>query len=219
MLYLAGSALFVFYHFHSDRLVGLNSEDAILPFFAIRELPYGISGLLVAAIFAASMAVMSGGISALTTATTVDIYQRLFRPNETAQHYATVGRIGTACWGLAATFLALFAKYLGELVNAYNRVSSYISGPLLGIFLLGILTRRTTAGGSLIGATAGFFLVSWVGLQSQWSFFYLAVIGLATTLVVGYTASLLMQPPPTEQIHGLVMGLEADDNAVAEQRA
>jgi Na+/proline symporter len=218
MLCLVGTALFAFYHFHSDHLVGLNSEDAIMPFFAIRELPYGVSGLLVASIFAASMAVMSAGISALTTASTVDIYQRLFRPNETAQHYAAVGRIGTACWGLAATFLALFAKYLGELVNAYNRVSSYICGPLLGIFLLGILTRRTTSGGSLIGAVAGLFLVSWVGLRSQWSFLYLSVIGLVATLIVGYAASLLMEPPPTAQIRGLVMGLEVDEHAVAGQR-
>jgi len=57
-----------------------------------------------------------------------------------------------------------------------------------------------------------------VGLRSQWSFLYLSVIGLVATLIVGYAASLLMEPPPTAQIRGLVMGLEVDEHAVAGQR-
>jgi SSS family transporter len=63
LLYFAGIMLFAFYSFHGGRLAGLNSEDAIVPFFAMHELPSGISGLVLAAIFAASMAVMSAGIN------------------------------------------------------------------------------------------------------------------------------------------------------------
>jgi SSS family transporter len=217
LLQLTGTAIFVFYRSHPARLAGLTSEDAVMPFFAVHELPHGVSGLIIAAIFAASMAVMSAGINALTTATTVDIYQRLFRPHETPQHYAVVGRIGTVAWGLVATFLALFAKYLGELVNSYNRIASFISGIVLGIFLLAVLSKRATGTGSLIGAVAGFCVVSWVEFRTQWSFFYQGAIGLVVTFVMGYVASLAMQPPPPERIKGLVMGCEIGEADVDPQ--
>ena len=102
---------FAFYHQNPSHLHGLTSVDAILPFFAVHELHFGIAGFIVAAILASSMAVMSAGINSLTTATTVDFYQRIFRPNETPEHYANVGRVGNVVWGLVVTFLALFAVY------------------------------------------------------------------------------------------------------------
>jgi Na+/proline symporter len=207
LLFLTGTALFVFYNKHPDRLAGLPTTDAIMPFFAVRELPSGLSGLILASIFAASMAVMSAGINSLTTASTVDFYQRVFRPSETPEHYARVGRFGTVCWGVAVTLLALAAGRLGELALAYNKVSSVISGPLLGIFLLATLTRRTTAAGALIGAAVGAAAVVPIMLWTDWSFFYLGPIGLVATLTAGYVSSLGMDAPPPETIRGLVLGL------------
>jgi len=205
-LYLAGVALFVFYQSRPERLAGLSNPDALMPFFAVHELPAGVSGLIIAAIFGASMAVMSAGINSLTTATTVDFYQRLFRPQASPQRIAKVGRIGTACWGLAMTVVALFAGRLGELANAYNLVSSHIAGPLLGIFLLAVLTKRTTAVGALAGSATGVVAVALVSILTEWSFFYLAPIGVTTTVVAGYLASQFMSPPPPEKIRGLVRG-------------
>lgn len=205
-LYLAGVALFVFYQTRPERLAGLANSDALMPFFAVHELPAGVSGLIIAAIFGASMAVMSAGINSLTTATTVDFYQRLFRPQATPAQAARFGRVGTACWGLAMTGMALFAGKLGELANAYNLVSSHIAGPLLGIFLLAVLTRRATALGALIGAVCGVAAVALVSALTEWSFFFLAPIGVATTVIAGYLTSLLMSPPPQEKIRGLVRG-------------
>jgi SSS family solute:Na+ symporter len=204
MLYLAGVALYVFYQSHPARLAGLNSVDAVMPFFAIRELPAGMSGMIIAAIFAASMAVMSAGINSLTTATVVDFYKRIFRPNESEQRYAFVGRLGTLGWGLAMTLVALFADHLGELAIAYSRVSSLISGPLLGIFLLAVLTRRTTPAGALIGSGAGAVAVVVCSFLTRWSFLYLGPIGVAATFIVGYFVSLPMTPPAPEKIRGYV---------------
>lgn len=205
-LYLAGVALFVYYQGRPGHLAGLANPDAVMPFFAVHELPAGLSGLIIAAIFGASMAVMSAGINSLTTATTVDFYQRLFRPQASPERLAVVGRVGTAVWGLAMTGLALFAGRLGELVNAYNLVSSHISGPLLGIFLLAVLNKRATPAGALIGAGAGLTAVSLVSSLTKWSFFYLAPIGLLATFVTGHVASLFMRPPAAEKVLGLVYG-------------
>jgi Na+/proline symporter len=198
--------LFVFYRMNQGRLSGLTDGDAILPFFAVHELPAGISGLVIAAIFAASMAVMSAGINALTTAMTVDFYQRLFRPNQSSEHYARVGRMGTLAWGVVVTALALYARQLGDLAIAYNRLSSVVSGPLLGVFLLGMTTRRATPLGALAGGVAGICAVMTILLTLNWSFFFHGPAGLAATLVVGYSVSLFTAPPPQQSIDGLVMG-------------
>ncbi|NWG12630.1 MAG: sodium/solute symporter [Acidobacteria bacterium] len=205
-LYLAGVALFVFYQSHPERVGGLANADAVMPFFAVHELPAGVSGLVIAAIFGASMAVMSAGINSLTTATSVDFYQRLCNPLASPHQVARIGRIGTAAWGLAMTGMALLAGRLGELAIAYNLVSSHLSGPLLGIFLLAVLTSRTTAMGALAGSAAGVVVVALASALTQWSFFYFAPIGVAVTVCGGYLASLFMSPPPPEKIHGLVLG-------------
>lgn len=206
LLYGVGVALWVFYQAHPERLVGLPSNNAILPLFAVKELPSGVSGLVIAAIFAASMAVMSAGINSLTTATTVDFYQRVFRPNETEEQYARAGRIGTMIWGGLVTLLALAAERAGDLATAYTRVSSVLSGPMLGIFLLGTMTKRATGTGTLIGAATGGVGVITVMTQTNWSFFYLGMIGMLTTVVVGYAASWLTPQPRPDQVAGLVVG-------------
>ena len=206
MLYSVGVALFVFYRAHPEGAAALTTNNAIVPLFAVQQLPSGVAGMVIAAIFAASMAVMSAGINSLTTATTVDFYQRVYRPNETPEHYARVGRAGTLAWGAVVTFLALFAHLAGDLAVAYTRISSLLSGPMLGIFLLGTMTRRATASGSIAGGISGVLTVLLVITQTNWSFFYLGLIGTLTTFLIGIAASLLTSAPSHDQIRGLVVG-------------
>jgi solute:Na+ symporter, SSS family len=206
LLNVVGLALFAFYQAHPGTLQGLTNLDSVVPYFAVTELPRGVAGLVIAAIFAASMAVMSAGINALTTATTVDFYQRLWRPDQPAEHYARVGRFGTAAWGCVVTSLGLLANRAGDLVVAYSRVSSVLVGPMLGVFLLGATTRRANPMGALAGAFAGVAAVSLVIVTTRWSFFYFGVIGTVFTFGIGYAVSLLFPKPRPEQIHGLVMG-------------
>lgn len=202
-----GLALFVFYHAHPGRLSHLHNLDALVPYFILTELPSGIAGLVVAAIFAASMAVMSAGINSLTTAFSVDYYSRLIRPGRSAQHYAIVGRIGTAAFGCVVTLLTLVAGQAGDLAVAYLRVSTVLIGPMLGIFLLGILTRRANSAGTLIGALVGGLAVLSVSTMTDWSFFYFGAIGTLVTWAAGYAASLLFPAPMPEKIEGLVKGV------------
>ncbi len=190
-----GLVLFAYYHLHPQALLGLHNIDAVVPYFVLTQLPTGAAGLVVAAIFSASMAVMSAGVSALTTAFTVDFYARSFRPGQNSSHYAKVGRIGTLAWGCVVTLLALFAGHAGALAIAYLRVSSMIVGPMLGIFLLAVATRRANAAGVLVGTAAGGAAVLVVMAGTNWSFFYFGAIGTVTTWVVGYLASLVLGAP------------------------
>lgn len=206
MLYSVGIVLFAFYRAHPEGVATLTTNNAIVPLFAVQQLPSGVAGLVLAAIFAASMAVMSAGINSLTTATIIDFYQRVYRSNETPEHYARAGRVGTLVWGGIVTFLALFASRAGDLAVAYTRISSLLSGPMLGIFLLGTLTRRATSTGCIVGGIFGVVAVLLVITQTQWSFFYLGLIGTLTTFVSGLAASLSTSTPSDEQLRGLVVG-------------
>jgi SSS family transporter len=212
VLYLLGDVLYAFYHAYPARLQGLPTTDAILPFFVMRELGGVFSGLVMASIFASSMAVMSAGINALTTATTVDFYQRWLKPGMPESHYVRVGRWGTVAWGAACTLGALFAGRLGPLANAFNKMNAFIGGPILGIFLLGMLTRRAKGTPAVTGGAAAFAIVAWVNLKTSISFFYHALIGMLITFAVGYCLSLLGSEPEEAKLVGLVHGLR-DPNA------
>ncbi|MHB8887808.1 MAG: sodium:solute symporter family transporter [Acidobacteriaceae bacterium] len=211
LLNCIGVALFAYYHAHPERLQHLHNLDAIVPYFVLTELPYGLAGLVIAAIFAASMAVMSAGINALTTATTVDYYARFLRAGRSGEHYASIGRIGTAAWGCVVTLMALFAGRAGDLAIAYSRISSMVVGPMLGIFLLGVTTRRANSNGVQIGAITGAAVILFVSVRTSWSFFYFGAIGTIVTFVLGYLFSLLFPPPGPSNVTGLVMGEESPD--------
>jgi solute:Na+ symporter, SSS family len=211
LLSALGIVLFAFYRQHPDEIKSLPTADAILPYFAVQHLPRAMSALVIAAIFAASMAVMSAGINALSTAATADFYRRLVRPASTPEDYVRFGRAATAAWGVLATVLALFMGRLNSLVLAYAKVSSLVAGPMLGIFLLGMLTRRATSGGTLAGAAVGALVLAAVASLTPISFYYHALIGAAVTIMAGWLASWLTAPPAPAQIEGLVLAAALEE--------
>jgi solute:Na+ symporter, SSS family len=208
VLYLIGSMLFVYYHYYPGRLRGLSIPDAILPFFVVHELGGAVAGLVIASIFAATMAVMSAGINSLTTVTSIDFYQRIFNPKGTDARVVLVGRLGTIVWGLAATVGALFVGRLGPVVNAFNLINSLLGGPILGMFLLGMLTRRANGRGAVLGGAAGLIVVALLQWKTAISFYYFALVGTFVTFLSGYLISLTGTAPAVEDLQGLVYRLE-----------
>jgi sodium-coupled monocarboxylate transporter 8/12 len=206
LLFLLGTVMFVFYRFYPSHLAGLTNVDDILPFFVVRELGGLFSGLVIASIFAVSMAVMSAGINSLTTVTTIDFYHRLVQHNDPTAGTVRMGRLGTVGWGVVTTLAALFANRLGSLANAFNVINSFLGGPILGIFLLGMLSRRTKATATVVGAAAGMGSVAVVALATPLSFYYLSAVGLLATMVVGYLGSLIGERPDPAKLRGLVHG-------------
>jgi SSS family transporter len=215
VLYSVGPVLFTFYKFHPERLSGLPNIDAILPFFVMRELEGWFSGLVIASIFAASMAVMSAGINALTTATTVDFYKRLLHPQASDSETVLAGRIGTIAWGGAATVAALFANRLGPIINAFNMINSFLGGPILGVFLLGMLTKRTRGGAAIAGALAGAVCNILLAWRTSVSFFYYAIVGTVATFCIGCLLSRFQPARNPAELYGLVRGMDAPENASA----
>jgi len=204
LLYLLGFSLFAFYHAYPARLAGLPMTDEILPYFVVHELHGVLVGLIIAAIFAASMAVVGAGINSLATVTTVDFYQRLLHDDQPNPRSVLVGRLATIGWGAAATFAALFANRLGPIVNAFNLVNGFLGGSILGIFLLGMLTYRANANATIVGGVAGLIAVCLTSWKLNISFFYYSLIGVIVTFVIGYLLSLIAPARDRNELKDLV---------------
>jgi len=153
------------------------------------------------------MATVSAGLSSLTTVSMMDFYRRIIRTQESEAHYLRASRLLTVLWGVLCTLGALFAKHLGELIVGFNKMNSFFGGVILGIFLLGILTRRANTVGVLAGATVGLLTVSFVGFFTTVSFWWYAVIGCILTFSVGYLMSSVGKKPELWQLTGLVRGV------------
>ncbi len=206
VFYGAGLVLYAFYQVHGDPLVAgkISRPDQILPYFVMNELPHGLPGLFIAAIFAASMSTISSGINSLTSASLVDFYQRLWRrPDLSEKKQLSIARTLTFAYGALVIMLAFLVQRLGTLLEATNKVIGLIGGPLIGLFLLGILTRRTNARGALIGWIGGLTVTIWVCFGTSISFLWYAMTGCVVTMVIGYIASLFTRPPEAHQLKGL----------------
>jgi len=213
--YGTGLILFAFYQTHGDPLAAgkIQKADQILPYFVVTELPRGFPGLFIAAIYAASMSTISAGINSLTSASLVDFYQRLWRrPDLSEQNQLRIARWLTFGYGTAVVVLAFLVNRLGTLLEATNKVIGLIGGPMVGLFLLGILVRRATARGALIGWIAGLLTTLYVCFGTKISFLWYSMTGCLTTMAVGYVVSLLEPAPDPASLRGLVFGQQTRED-------
>ncbi len=131
----------------------------VFPMFVISNMPPLVIGLIIAAIFAASMSTISSELNALATATTIDFYRRNFNPNATDREYIRVGRFSTFVWGLFACIVALYSTNLGSLIEVVNKFGSFFYGSLLGVFVLAFGIKRARARGAFFGLLFGIAFV------------------------------------------------------------
>ena len=106
-------------------------------------------------------------------------------------------------YGLFVIALAFLVERLGTLLEATNKVISLVGGPLIGLFLLGMMFSRANARGALAGWAAGFVATLWFAFGTKISFLWWAAFGAAVTVGVGLAASLLGARPADHQINGL----------------
>jgi sodium-coupled monocarboxylate transporter 8/12 len=206
VFYGTGAVLHAFYRVHGDPLAAgrIAKADQILPYFVINELPAGLPGLFIAAIYAASMSTISAGINSLTSSSLIDFHQRLWpRADRSEASQLRLARILTFTYGVIVIALAFLVERLGTLLEATNKVISLVGGPLIGLFLLGMISARANARGALTGWAAGFVATLWVAFGTRVSFLWWAAFGAAVTVGVGLAASLLGARPADRQIDGL----------------
>jgi solute:Na+ symporter, SSS family len=166
----------------------------VFPTFITTQMPIGLMGLLIAAIFAAAMSASAGELNALATATIIDFYQRHFVRSASDAHYLRVSKLATIGWGLFACVVATYSANQGSLIEVVNRYGSFFYGSLLGVFMLAILSKKATAVGAFWGLIAGMAVVLTVAF-SPWTrniaFLWHNLIGAVVVVVVGGAISVL----------------------------
>jgi SSS family transporter len=198
---LIGAGLYVFYGLHPAAFA---SADRIFPTFIVREMPVGIAGLLVAAILAAAMSNLSAALNSLSSTTVVDFYMH-WRPEADDRERGMISRASTVVWALVLFAVAVYSVFVGgrgHVVEVGLSIASVAYGALLGVFLLGTLTRYATQAGAIVGMICGFALNLLLWLDPSpiaigpvtiphVAFTWYVLIGSIVTFAVGSVVSLL----------------------------
>ncbi|HEY0173257.1 MAG TPA: sodium:solute symporter [Pyrinomonadaceae bacterium] len=167
-----------------------NDTNYVFLNFVTRYMPAGLVGLVLAAVFFASMSSTASEWSALAATTVVDIQRSLLKGDGSDRYYLISSKLATAFWGLFAVAFAQYAGQLGSLVEAVNRLGSLFYGTLLGIFLLGFYFKRVRGTAAFLGALAGEAAVLCCFFFTPLAFLWYNVVG---ALVV-VSAALLINP-------------------------
>lgn len=187
-----GTLLYLFYYYHPEKVnISLDKQDSIFPWYIVSELPVGVTGLLIAGIFAAAMSTLSSSLNSVSTAFITDFYKILFT-QKTDLRYLRAAKITTALVGMLSTGLALFMAHRGvvSLWDQFNTILGLFTGGIGGVFLLGIFTKRANAagaiGGLLISGTGQYFISKYTSLN----FLLYAFTGLIICFVAGWVISI-----------------------------
>jgi len=183
---LIGVLLFVYYKSAARPAPGI--PERMYPEFIWDHLPVGIAGLVVAAILAAAMSNLSAALNALASTTIMD-FVRPLSPHHPEGLYLRVARWATVVWGGILFVIGLSARHWGRILEAGLSIASVLYGALLGVFLLGVLTRRPGEWAAIAGMCAGF--VATLLLRSTVAYTWYVIIGSLVTFTVGYAVSFI----------------------------
>jgi SSS family transporter len=168
------------------------STDRLYPSFIWESLPVGVAGLAMAAIIAAAMANLSAALNSLASATVVDFYRPLTGSRHSPSHYLRVSRYSTAVWAAVLGGIALVASQWGSVLESGLSIASVTLGILLGVFLLGVLTKRTGENAAILGVLVGGVTMLFVKFGTRIPFTWWVPIGSGTTFLTGYGAALFI---------------------------
>jgi solute:Na+ symporter, SSS family len=200
---LLGVFLFIFYEHFPALMPADLTPDQVMPHFVNTQVPPILTGALVAAVFAAAMSSLDSALNSLSAALTTDFLKR-FRPDVSDAKRLTFAKFVVVTAGILGIIIGIYsARTEAPLIDLILTFMGYFAGGLLGLFLLGMLTRRANGTGAFIGAILGTFVVlmmtendfplpnmyEWFGIGPI-PFIWSTAVGLTVTLIVGYTISL-----------------------------
>src|SRR5208283_4678015 len=171
---------------HNGHVYAKDELDRLYPSFIWDALPVRVAGLAMAAIVAAAMANLSAALNSLASATVVDFYQPLTRSRHTPGHYLTVSRFSTIFWAGVLAAVGMVASHWGSVLESGLSIASVTLGILLGVFLLGVLTKRPGENAAIAGVIAGAATMLCVKFETAIPFTWWVLIGSTVTFTVGY---------------------------------
>ncbi len=188
MFLLIGIILFVYY---GDASVAPpKPPDRIYPQFIWTRMPVGAAGLIIAAILAAAMANISAALNSLATTTVVDFIRPGASTAKSEAHYLKLARVATIVWAGVLLGIGILARKWGSVLEAGLAIASIPFGGLLGVFLLGVLTRRVKETAAIAGLITGLSFMVYVRFFTGIAWTWYVLIGSSVTFATGYLASL-----------------------------
>lgn len=199
LLFLIGSALYVFYLQNPDKGGLALQPDQVFPKFILDEMPPGLRGVLIAGVLSAGMSTISSVLNSLATVALRDFHHRLSGRDGSVP----MARAVTVGFGALGTGVALFGDWFGGILVASGKISNFFGGSLVGIFLLGMLAPRVNGTAAFWGALTGFAGVAWAGSQTRVSWLWYGAIAAGVAFGSGLLYSQFLPAPESAQVDGL----------------
>lgn len=200
-----GTALYVFYKQHPANLNPMLNVDSTFPQFIAAELPVGLTGLIIAGVFAASMSTLSSCINSVATLVSVDFYERNWKNATPAKSVKLAEKVTIIAGviGIGTALLLATADIKSALDTSFVLIG-LLGGGFAGCYALGIFTKRTNWQGAFFGVAASFVVTftAWM-LNLVHPFFYIVIANL-TCISVGYFTS-YFYPAPQQSLLGLTI--------------
>ena len=206
-----GTGLYTFFKTHPAELdITMAKGDAIFPFFMMSQLPAGLAGLLIAAVFAATMSTIASNINSISTAFTVDLWSKWKKAAKSVSGASSAGdtsvrtaRIAGICAGLIGMAIAwLMATVdIQSLLDYFNTILGLLSGAIGGLFMMGIFFPRIGSRAAMIGFLCGTATVLYMNFCTQANFLLFGFVSMLVSVLVALILSIFM--PQREEQKGL----------------
>lgn len=204
MFLFIGTALFSYYHSGAGKLPTELQDparsDGVFPYFIVSELPVGITGLLIASIFAAGMSTISTSYNSSATVFLTDYYKRFFKKTASEKQAMRVLYISSLVISVCGIIIAIAMINVKSALDAWWKLASIFSGGMLGLFLLGVLSRRKNIVGAIAGVIAGLGIILWMTITNllpsdraigpEFHTYLTIVFGTITIFLVGFLFTL-----------------------------
>ena len=190
--YMIGTGLYTFYKTHPAELdITMGQSDAIFPFFMMSQMPAGVAGALIAAIFAATMSTISSNINSVATAFSIDFWKR-FRSGTTDSQLVVVARWASVVSGIVGLLLALFMATwnIQSFLDFFNEALGLLTSGLGGLFFIAVFMQRVKGYAALAGFVAGEVVVFCMSECTNANFLLFGAIGMLVSIVVAWLLSL-----------------------------
>lgn len=191
VFFMIGTGLYAFYKVHPGILPDGVGADYVFPFFIVNELPVGLTGLLIASIFAAGMSTIATSVTSSSTIILTDYYQR-FRKHTGNRERMLVLKLSSVGVGVAGILVAFAFMSVQSALDAWWALASIFSGGMLGLFLLGYISRKARNFDAVLGVVCGVILVCWIVISPFVHANLAIVFGTLLIFLVGFLSANLL---------------------------
>ena len=191
VFFMIGTGLYAFYKVHPGILPDGVGADYVFPFFIVNELPVGLTGLLIASIFAAGMSTIATSVTSSSTIILTDYCQR-FRKHAGNRERMLVLKLSSVGVGVAGILVAFAFMSVQSALDAWWALASIFSGGMLGLFLLGYISRKARNFDAVLGVVCGVILVCWIVISPFVHANLAIVFGTLLIFLVGFLSANLL---------------------------